>query len=301
MPGLRTTTRLSRKKETQTAVANQEIRERAMQAAQNIETSYMDLAEALFDIKNSEFYREWGIATFSDYASAELGIGDSKANALVKIWDKMKSLGLSRDRLTAIGWSKARAMIRVVDLCDPEDLFENAEKMSFLEFEAHVRNIQGLSPAPPKSGNLVFRIPAGTAEANNIAEAVEAAKKVFGIENDALALAAACQQWFLEYGNEALVLPLEQVLPILNRTYGGKFHHEAGDITDALTDNEVEEALDDVEDINEAEPWEDETSEVEMEVEAVEEKPVPKKKAKKKAEDTPKKKKDKKKKAKKGA
>jgi len=129
------------------------IRKKAQELVQSLESGYMELAEILYNVfdktrggkpTGDPLYKAWGYDTFAEYVDAELGIGVRKAQRLRYIWFRLE-VELSdldaklKDRVIALGWSKARELVRMLTLQNAVEWIDKAEKLSFVELEEAVR------------------------------------------------------------------------------------------------------------------------------------------------------------------
>jgi len=121
------------------------IRKRAKQLVQELDTGYIELAKILYQVWDTPMegdpnrgpvFKEWGYTSLGQYAEEELGLHRKKAERLRAIWytlevelvhlDKAK-----KDRVIALGASKVRELIRVIDETNIDQWCDLAEKSSY--------------------------------------------------------------------------------------------------------------------------------------------------------------------------
>ncbi len=76
---------------------------------------------------------------FGLYVSEQLNVEYRKAMYLVDIYYKTNKMGLSHERITAIGWSKAARICAVMDETNAEELLELAESMPVSELTENIK------------------------------------------------------------------------------------------------------------------------------------------------------------------
>lgn len=181
------------------------VRSEAKKLVQELDTGYMRLAELLYKVYTTPVdgdperigvYKEWGYESFGEYAEKELGISSRKAYYLNKIWYTIEvELELDDDlkrRFTAIGWSKAREIVRVMNNANAEKWISLAEDLNFTELDAAIKkyvdesggsyqeareNVE-VEPVPTKVNFERFALVDEQHE--NVKQALEAASKLSG-------------------------------------------------------------------------------------------------------------------------
>lgn len=123
------------------------IRVRAKDLAERVETGYLELGEILYriydapvdgDPNNGSVLARWGYNTIGEFAEKELNLHYKKAQRLVRIFYRIEVelSGLGGDdelkkRFIRLGWSKARELVRVLTLENMESWIERAESMNY--------------------------------------------------------------------------------------------------------------------------------------------------------------------------
>lgn len=199
------------------------FQDQAKNAQRDLDKGYLDLAEALFEIKHKELYREFGIPTFQNYIEGVLDMEYGKCHALTKIWDSIKSLGLPREELERMGWTKARIACSAMDESNAEEILEAAKTMSRKDLQSYVSRRGGGNY--DKADALILKFPADSANTRIIVEALDIGKRNFETEDPHTALAAILTEWMATNGLSPEKVPVDTFLRLLNRVYGGKFIH----------------------------------------------------------------------------
>jgi len=130
------------------------IRSRARKLVDSIDQGYMELAEIIHWVWSTPIDGDplracvcvsWGYANYTEWAEEELGIHRRKTERLKGIWDHLHvTLGGKIDRktqrrLVALGWTKVRELIRVIDENNIDPWVEMAEHLNYQELCVAVR------------------------------------------------------------------------------------------------------------------------------------------------------------------
>lgn len=121
------------------------IRKRAKQLAEDLDTGYMELAQILYEVwdtpmdgdpNKGPIYKQWGFDSFVQWAHEDLNLQPRKAQRLRAIWYtlEVELAGLDPDlkkRIVKLGISKARELVRVLELSNAQGWIEVAEKSSY--------------------------------------------------------------------------------------------------------------------------------------------------------------------------
>jgi hypothetical protein len=173
------------------------IRQEAKRLYETAQSAYFDLGKQLYDIAANELHIRWGYKTFEDYAHEELGCKQRKAFYLMKIYRRAIELGLPREELEAMGWTKAKEIVDFVET--REDFEEWSERAKTLSTG---RLIEAISIAKgktvPKKGKdeegnktlenedgevfHIVEIPLSDAQYDNVKLALQVAGNIAGSE-----------------------------------------------------------------------------------------------------------------------
>ena len=129
------------------------LRRKARDLATRINREYMDLGEILYtvwdtpidgDRKKSPIFTSWGFMTFSEYAEQELNLNRRTAEHLRRIYYvievELRGLDIQlRRRLINLGRSKARELVRVLNLQNAEEWISVAERVSYKDLLAAIK------------------------------------------------------------------------------------------------------------------------------------------------------------------
>lgn len=130
------------------------IRRRAKSLVKTIDQGFMDLAEIVYTVwstpvdgvrHNACVCVAWGYETYTAWAEHELGLHKRKAERLKAIWEHFNvtlageiSPHMQR-KIIALGWTKVRELIRVIDKYNAEQWVEMAEHLNHVELCAAIR------------------------------------------------------------------------------------------------------------------------------------------------------------------
>lgn len=130
------------------------IRKRARLLVKSINQGYMELAEIIHtvwstpingDRQNACVCVSWGYESYVQWGEEELGLHRRKIERLKAIWYHLhETLGGKLDadirkRIIALGWTKVRELIRVIDERNAEQWVEMAEQLNYNELCVAIR------------------------------------------------------------------------------------------------------------------------------------------------------------------
>ncbi|MCO6419301.1 hypothetical protein JYK14_24525 [Siccirubricoccus sp. KC 17139] len=234
-------------------LAHEDALEAAKRLASQIENSYFSLGGILAHIYENNLYHLAGYEGkrgWQSYVENELqGVDYRRAMYWIDIYRTLTAIGVDESRLaaTGVGWSKIKEIVRIGRLKDEKGrpvgdkilkenfthLLEVAKEKTRDELADYVRTafVEAQKPGPiPEQDRasrirktIQFRLLPPQAEAVN--RAVEAAKATAKTEDSEVALEQICVEWAL--GHEAIELPLEDAVRVLERRYGVKLRVES--------------------------------------------------------------------------
>jgi len=114
--------------------------------------------ELLYEVKENEYWKAWVIedpdtgekrpyASFDEYSETELGIKKRKAYYLCSVYEKfVVELGLDREVLKDLEWSKAKELVPVINADNWTELLDKLKSMTFNQVKEMVREMQGKTP-----------------------------------------------------------------------------------------------------------------------------------------------------------
>ncbi|MFG1210164.1 hypothetical protein V5F79_22825 [Xanthobacter flavus] len=146
-----------------------------------------------------------------------------KARYLISIYECFSKLGLDEARLSAMGWSKAKELVRVVTKDNFEALADFAQSHSRRELIEHLRanymesNVDTRnSSARPKKTKLVLSL--HNDQVTTVTRALEVAKQQAGTDDLNAALEFICAEYSLMSENQALTL--EETIELIRVRFG---------------------------------------------------------------------------------
>ena len=118
---------------------SKQIRHKILSLKNSIETSYFELAELLYETYVNRYYEEWGYESFEEYCKKELEFGERKGRYLVSVWYHLviekQFTDKELNKLKNVGWTKLRALVRVVDTSNVDEWIELAKTMTVDELD----------------------------------------------------------------------------------------------------------------------------------------------------------------------
>ena len=185
-----------------------DIRGRILEARNRIDSARWEMSADLYRVHDSTLYQHWGYYSFDEYVSSELNMNVRTAQYLTSVYhcfyiQLSKELDESRhkeimDRVSRLGWTKARSLVGVVDGGNIDEWLDRAEKIGSTELEGEakrelVRKAGGDPNEIEKMKNIAFRVSEDQHEV--IASAVEIAKGVAESDKRGHLISLICQDF----------------------------------------------------------------------------------------------------------
>jgi hypothetical protein len=180
-----------------------------------INTGYLDLARYLFYITTFKLHKIWGVDSFKDFCLGIVDLNPRTAHYYISIYSILiEEMGVSKDSLIKIGWSKAKEIVRLVlkgVIVTQDDLkmwMLDASNMNLKDFEGKVRSkireADGKDEVP-EFETVKFKV--RKEDMPHIRKAINLSKKMLATENQEVAqnasLSFMAQEWITQYGEEA--------------------------------------------------------------------------------------------------
>ena len=174
------------------------------------EQTYFEIGGVLSVIQKSEWFEPY--ASFDEWVEKNTAMRRSKARVLVQIYDAISNSGITWAKVEHIGWTKLRAVARVLKPGNADSWIEFASTHAKTEIIEHVRQELGTSCAPATSGstgwrNKTFKLHDDQIEIVSVA--IEKMKEKSETLHDSVALEFICQEYLAGQ-------TLEQKLPHLS-------------------------------------------------------------------------------------
>ena len=199
------------------------VRQEILDAQEQIETGYLDMARLLTEAYHNDFHEKWKFDSFEDYCNKELDIKYRKARYFIDIWDKVKSLDLPKDKVAALGWTKMKEIATVITEKNAKTWMDKAEKMTSRELAEAAKIVRKKDTSEidvPSITTLTLRMT--EAEANVILEAIEEAKNLCDSTNAVIAVEMICQDWLTAKGVTPERTSLKDYITYIEKLYGVK-------------------------------------------------------------------------------
>lgn len=191
----------------------------AIELSDGVSSTYYDLGELLFYIKNSGILSEVDGGIYADntaswkrFCEDKLSIGYRTAQYWINIYEYFRAYFIEKSDLAAIGWAKAKAMVDITD--DPKQLatiIQFAKEHTVQELEAYLQNFKEKNLLEPLNTykSLKFSFPAYQAEV--VADAITLGKEVFGTAKEEEVLASILLDWTQLKASEIHISTVEEV------------------------------------------------------------------------------------------
>jgi len=126
-----------------------DIRRRILDSRERIDLARWDIAGDLYKVHDSSLFQNWGYFSFDEYVSVELSMSVRTAHYLTSVYHCFY-IELSKDmdeeqhkavmeRVNAIGWTKARSLVGVVNGKNVNEWLDRAEGIGSIELEGETK------------------------------------------------------------------------------------------------------------------------------------------------------------------
>lgn len=216
------------------------VRKLILNAKNVVDTGYIELAVLAYEVYIEEFYKKWGFTDFKEYAEREMDIKYRKLMYFVEIGNKVKELGLSKERLDKLGWSKLSLITGLLDKSNVDEWLDKAETMSTRQLAETVKITKRNDPNAtiPKITTIKFRL--SETIATTVLDALDTAKKLTGNDDQAVSLEMICSDWLETQDAVPERASLEHKIAYLEKVYnvtlvkaGGEHGEEKNEINAA--------------------------------------------------------------------
>lgn len=209
------------------------VREEIKKLDQTVESSHIELAKLLHEAYHNQFYLNWGFNDdkdgFAAWAEADLSMNYRKVMYLITIWDKVHDLGLDVATVEAIGWSKMKEIVPLVETKKDANVWmKRADKMSFRDLLVEVKKEREKQGTSRGSSLTKFTFSASDDEAKSILDALEQSKRVLETTNDTTALEYICQEWLATVGATPEHMTLDTMVSFIEKTFEVTVNVEGG-------------------------------------------------------------------------
>lgn len=187
--------------------------------------------EALYEVMAGNYWNEWGFDSFRDYVEQEMEFKFRKAYYLVEIYQKFViELGLRKDELASLEWTKARELLPIIDKDNASRLLKNIQGKSLVEIKEWVKQLKSPKAVPSadsdeaeeddKTVRISCILKGG--QVSNVNSALELAKQATGSDSIGNLLDLICTEYLVSSADDQNVqalVGLEDHLENLKRIY----------------------------------------------------------------------------------
>lgn len=221
-----------------------------LDSSADLERNRWDIAAGLREIIELKGWRALGYLTFIDYISEEMPFEIRYAQLLVHIYEKLDALGVEKDDIAGIGWTKLGVIEKSLTANNLDYWLDQACELSVRELQEKVKG-EGGGGTRPETPPVTRRFTLTPEQSERIEETINTCKHTTGVSNDSDALYVVCTV-FLEKGGN---LDLDEQISLLERRFsvrlgpvgdGSRVLHEqtAAEAEDYLDDTKVQRIFD---------------------------------------------------------
>src|SRR5271165_6709882 len=118
----------------QIAGRSEQVRKALSRLSTGVNSSFLDLAELLFEAQENNYASRWGFPSLPVFAEQELNIKKRRAQFLARIIKVTRAVGLVRSQIEGIPTSKLRAITTL----DPKGSFFDRDKKENQPLDEHI-------------------------------------------------------------------------------------------------------------------------------------------------------------------
>jgi hypothetical protein len=176
------------------------VGDRLVAVRREISDRFIEIGQLLLEAYRGNYHRDLGYDTFEGFVLAKLEMSYRKAKYLCDCFDVfIERLGVPRERLTEVGWSKSKELLPVVNRENVNRWLDYAAHHTTSEINLEVRRAQ----SPPEHRDELqkystFSVGVFDDEKVTIEEAIELAKREGQTERPGRALMLICAQYAAE-------------------------------------------------------------------------------------------------------
>jgi len=195
------------------------IREEVLNLKNTIDRAFIKMARMLYDIRVNELYVGWGYSNFESYVKGELDYSYRKAAYLVDLWEKMRNLHISAERVESLGWTKCVELSRVITENDASFWIERAENLTFRDLAYEVKQVVDKTYEDSRPHYTIMKLRFDNADITPISDALDDAKRIYETNDIALALSQICLDWLQLQGKVPRASTLDDYIRYLYKVY----------------------------------------------------------------------------------
>lgn len=236
--------RVNNKNNTETTLSNVatelvteevDLREKILDLRKKVESSFVELAETLYEVYTHASFAGWGFENFKEYCEEELQIKYRRCAYMVSIAQKVEVLGLSWDDIKEIGWTKSRALIPILgsEQSDrtPQEWIDRAHDMTVKAIEEEVKTVRSNEKAIDDASTerteveTKYTFTFDESQMQLLADTLETAKSIYEVKNSSDAMEAICYHWSMENADQNLP-DLSSAMSVIEKVYGVKLKED---------------------------------------------------------------------------
>lgn len=178
-----------------------EVRKELSRVSKEVTDSYKEMAELLFECYENDYHKEYGYASFYQYVEDDLDIKPRKASFFVGFTKKMRSLGISWDEVSGIGWRKLGAIHTSLTQDNHQELIELARERPLSEVDyILVQKREGKEEVTQKPKKMALYF--DDDEYQIVQAALEAIQKKENIKGQSRAIVQMAYDWYMAYADQ---------------------------------------------------------------------------------------------------
>lgn len=184
-----------------------EVREQIHVVSRQLGAQYRRLGELLKEVRDKEYWKEWGYDSFDTYALVELGYRERKVRYLIATVEGFERAGVTEEEAATLETAKAQAIAPVLTAENKEKWIDKAQTMKTQDLQRAVASAQGrdvTEEAPKPFSVLLFGDQRETVD-----QAMDLAGRVAGTDARGVMLTTMAQEFISTYSHLGMT-PIEE-------------------------------------------------------------------------------------------
>lgn len=229
-----------------TEIRSEEVRKRIRDIRSNIEGSYIELAQLLYEAYENDFFKRWGYDSFRDYCIEEMDIKYRRARYFITIAHAVKECGLDWNEVHSIGIAKMRVIAPLLTTGNHKHWMDQAKECTQDQLKAITKNTKKGDDAVVEDLPKLFSVQLRMDEDQHsiIMDTINHAKNVLNTDSMVVALEHIAYEYMQKGGNSPRKTDLATLLGYIERTYAVTLEpaegQDMGALTEAMAEGEEE-------------------------------------------------------------
>lgn len=205
------------------SIQAEKCRQRIEDAIRGANVAFYDLSMGLLEAYENDYAKDWGYDNWTQYVEGKLDMKYRTAYYMVEIAKAVRQLGISKERVQKIGWTKLKEITGVITSKpnESEKYLDMAENMSTSELREALHSEVKLTEGKEATAAIMRMSLKFEGDAAGImSDGLSLAYGDIGKEDVSLALSHIVGEWLLARGGNVQSSTLEDWVAYIKKVYG---------------------------------------------------------------------------------